>query len=163
MLSSSRVPAPGPNRDPPLWGDSLSRPFLPTAQPGLLERQRLQARSSHSSPGARGRADVVAQGGHVQRSPRGAGERPGRADHPPPSCCVRLEAGWFLLGAGLLPRRAKRQAKARTDDILEGRGGLGSFTIGSFVRFSLYTLRLAVSFAATAVLTLQELTTPLFL
>lgn len=84
MLSSSRVPAPGPNRDPALWGDSLSRPFLPTAQPGLPERQRLQARSSHSSPGARGRADVVAQGGHVQRSPRGAGERPGRADPPRP-------------------------------------------------------------------------------
>lgn len=77
---------PGSEPRAPLLGGGLPvppRPFLSPAQPGLPEPQHLPGRSSHSSPGASGRADVIAQGGHDQLSLPGGGGASRRADPRP--------------------------------------------------------------------------------
>ena len=94
MLSSPRAPALDPNRDPVLWGNSSSRPFLPSTQAALPERQRLPDRSSHSSLGARGRADVIAQGGHVPLSLRGRGAS--RKSRGPPLLFCQACGSWMV-------------------------------------------------------------------
>lgn len=98
MLSISRVPAPGPDCDPELWGAPCPSPSS-TPRAELPEPLRLLAQEPHSSPSAHGRTDVIAQGGHVSRSRRAARGATQRAEPRPE--VLGLAADWVCPAPGL--------------------------------------------------------------